>query len=70
MYTYQREPDGECARCWNHISRESDETSGICFLPCGRCQNSHRFPSSTEKQQYEWEKEIATELKEENVLYQ
>ena len=38
-------------------------------MPSGGCKNGHRFPSSERKQQHEDVKEIATELKEENVLY-
>ena len=70
MYTYQREPYEECARSWTHRSRESGETSRICFMPSGRYKSSHRFPSSKRKQQDEVVKEIANELKVKNVLYQ
>ena len=70
MYTYQREPEEECARSWTYTSRESDETGGICFMPSGWCKRSHRFPSSKRKREDEGVKRIATELKEENVLYQ
>ena len=69
MYTYQREPDQECARSWTYRSRESDGTRGICVLPSDQHRNSHRFPSSKRKQQDESVKENTNELKVQNVLY-
>ena len=69
MYTYQREPHGECARSWTHRSPELDETGGNYFSPSSRHKLSHRFPSSKRKQQDEVVEETATELKLEIVLY-
>ena len=69
MHTYQREPDEECGRSWTSKNWESDQLSGICFLPSGEYKSSHRFPSSEIKQQDQCVKEIATEIKVQNVFY-
>ena len=69
IYTYQREPDEECARSWTYRSRESDETSRNRFLPSGQYKSSHRLLSSKLEQQYEYGKDIRTEINVENILY-
>ena len=69
MQTYQREPDEESARSWTYSFRESDEAGGFWFLPSDQYKSSHQFPSSKISQRDEHVKEIATEIKVENVLY-
>ena len=39
------DPDEKRAISGTYRSRQSDGTGGICFLPSGRCKDSHRFPS-------------------------
>ena len=65
---HQREPEEESRRNWTYISRESDATGGICFLPSDQYKSRQRFPSSKRKQQGEGVK-IANELKVQNVFY-
>ena len=69
MYAYPREPDEENIGSSTYISRESDGTGGICFLPSDQCTNSHQFPSSKRKQQDEGVKVIPNESKVQNVIY-